>query len=187
VQPLLTPAILGSEQLVLRPDDQTLIARWALKTAILLRFTRERADPPSDERTSWVMTNSSPPPQTGVWLGAYGGSAQAHVHLARHALDPPQGLSIRAFHAELAILNLGRLAVLVLDIPNADRDVLIGTYEPTFERFTVKLWPRLGYNVRWPPVLGLTDDGFGKLAAALENGLIQVFVGAQEFTARPLD
>jgi hypothetical protein len=178
VRPLLTPAILGTERVAIRPREQMLISRWALKTALLLRYVRQPVNPPPEERTTWVMTHEEPPPQAGVWLAAYGGSAHAWVQMSRHNLEPPAGSGVQVFHCELTTFTLGRLLVLVLDVPDADRDVAIGTYEKVFVPFTSKLWPPPGYNVRWPPLLGVDDVSLQKLSEALENGLIQVFVEA---------
>jgi hypothetical protein len=178
VRPVLTPLILGTRRVVLTSGDQTLVARWSVKTATLLRYVRRPFDPPSNVELRWIRDHEMPPPQVGVWLGAYGGSAQAYGHLGRYDLEPPENLAGPPFHAELAALTFGRLVVLVLQFPDAERDLAIGTTHEVFSRFTVKIWPPPGFHVRWPPLLGVDDDGLSKLSQGVQNGLIQVFTEA---------
>jgi hypothetical protein len=175
VQPLLTPMILGQKRVLLDADAQRLIARWAVKTATLARFLRQTNYPTQGE-LQWIRQNDRPPVQNGVWLGAYGGTAQSFLNLSRHDLEPPKLKRAPAFHAELTTLVFLRLFVVVLQFPDAKEDISVGTHDNVMTKFTVKLWPPTGFNVRWPPLLGVDDDGILKFADALGNGLIQVFM-----------
>lgn len=70
---LLEPCVLGTRKVVFGPKAQTVIARWAIKTATLMRYVRDKNFPePRKGELDWLRTNHTPPPQTGVWLGANG-------------------------------------------------------------------------------------------------------------------
>ncbi len=74
-QPILAPLIRGEERTV-SPNEQRLLAAWAVKTALMLDLASGRSIIPTGYYYNFRQVRQALPSQI-VWLGAYNGSQKA--------------------------------------------------------------------------------------------------------------
>lgn len=165
-KPILQPLLEG-RRCGLDIADQTTIALWTLKTAMVL----EGLDPA--ERRVYTQVErehlralSAIPVRTSVWIckavdPSYFMSTK-NRHLAHQDVASPSGASITlAFsHVVLQAFTI-RVPANVGPATRVTVDVRRGPWEIT----TVRVWPAQTSTVSWPPVMGLNGEaGLDSLA-----------------------
>lgn len=168
VEPILTPLILGHDA-SLDMSQQIVVARWVIKTAMVLEFTSEHEPFYTFAERSLVRQENegSLAPSlawTCVWLGSYDGPYQANAHgsvvnfyaQVGNLRTPMPGLS--------TVLSIGSLVCQALTIrvpPSLPRPIPI-RLEPSWRPKTIRIWPS-DEEVRWPPPERVDQDGFDKM------------------------
>jgi hypothetical protein len=156
VRPLLEPMFWG-KQVELATADQTLVARWATKTAVVA----QSIDPPPDRRpviqAEWLRTGTGPAPSTLVGLGIYDGPRHAMALRVQAHRAEPAGIGPATCADELVVVWLEHLVIVVYlwDGP-VDAQAQM---PPQFGHRLIQVWPTSPLIRVWPPSgkLGDTD------------------------------
>jgi hypothetical protein len=189
VKPILSPLFRGTPSM-LTTEEQSIITRWFLKTAMMYEFDDENPHEhyfTAEDRKA-VMESLMVPPETFVFL----------AHHVSHTMDirvraryvplkgferhiPPEGLELPKVHPDDArdyqgysiTFAIGQLAVQLLSLrrpPESKPIALI--FQHNWDGATVQIWPIKG-SVNWPPRLSLGDTGFAafteRLGAPIEE------------------
>lgn len=159
-QTILTPVARGVPagiRIPIQAHAQRTIARWAVKTAVLLQYRQsppERADPQLLQR---IQAKPTPPPNAAVWIGEYAGSSMGRGSLRTVFLRQPNSASNYA-EVKVFTLGVGHLA-LQAAIANAPGSITIQAREELQSYFTA-IFPGNGQVIYWPPLLPLDDATF---------------------------
>ena len=89
IQPTLIPLITG-ERRNLTESEQTLLATWATKIAMVAEHFRPIDDGISQDERTWLMNELTPPAKWFVWIAAYEGKEWGDLSIGqiRLALSP---------------------------------------------------------------------------------------------------
>ena len=171
VKPFLQPLLTG-ESCAVDAIGQTVIALWAVKTAMVL----EALDP--IEKRTYVQQQrerlrlrETIPWRTSIWLAASADPAWFMSTKNRHmgAAEGAAGVSITmAFaHVALQVLTI-RVPETVGPITHVTTDVRRGP----LDQLTVQVWPPRA-TVNWPPPMGLNGemglDAFAERFSAVDH------------------
>lgn len=156
-KPLLAPAIRG-EKLVFSIADQTTIATWAAKTALMSELARLAA--PSDflsrPQHRHLFHHKEPAPGTHVWLAAYKGSKMAWFEQHRLELRGSTECDIGL----ATTMSIGHLVLQVIEVPEKIQMISKSGQLP-------QLWPRPKAPVSFPPVEPYSDEEMSALSRAV--------------------
>jgi hypothetical protein len=159
VRPLLESMFWG-KQAELSSADQTMLARWATKTALVA----QSIEPPPDARpviqADWLKNGEGSPPRTWVGLAMYSGrrhgmSLHVQAYRAAGSIGPPGAAG------EFVIIRLERL-VIVTFLWDGPLDAQVQT-PPRFEHALIQVWPASPLIRVWPPTQKLSEDGMAAL------------------------
>jgi hypothetical protein len=162
-RPLLTP-LFHAEKIVLRPDDQAVIAAWAAKTALMLEFvTLPRHRGADAQHYKDLAAQRRAPEKVHVWLARYEGPA--HVQFAHLPLDIADDATGPPPHPNgfVVALIIRRLVTYVMGHSHP-QDLYIDI-EGDAGKAVTQIWPKR--NITWPPFFAFDDasvatffDGF---------------------------
>ncbi|HZD69827.1 MAG TPA: hypothetical protein VFA45_13250 [Actinomycetes bacterium] len=164
VQPVLSRLIRGQEG-TLDPDQQRLLATWAVKTALMLDLGGRRPFIPTGFYREFRLRRCPLSSQV-VWLGAYRGSRYAAwashraLHVGISSDEPPNGFvsTFTAFRAVFQVaghFTRGNMHV-------EDRRLMIAAL--------ARIWPPRAESIDWPPQkLAFGDDSLAELAQSIEG------------------
>jgi hypothetical protein len=165
-QHLLQPLLTG-ERCELGQADQAILARWALKTAMVLEAldgVPQRAY--TGVQREQLRTDGAIPWRTTAWLAASADSSWFMSCKNRH-LGAGTGKDIAGASITMAFAHLV-LQVLTIRVP---RQVGPATHVTTdvrrgpWDQATIRIWPSQTTEINWPPPLGLNGQtGFDALA-----------------------
>jgi len=115
--PLLSPMINGLPQRM-TPDEQRLISRWAVKTAIMLLYATQSPAGVSSQHRAYLAEGKLPP-NTGIWLTRYRAEPPAYNSWIRtRAIEMRLPGQPDAIHAGQSVtLSLGYYVQQVVLIP----------------------------------------------------------------------
>lgn len=147
----------------LTANQQTSVATWALKTAMVLDdvettsrgghfYTREEAEA--------LRVNGTIPVPTNIWIGRYSDSdLSADGTLV--SLDVPN--RPKAATANISTFLVGHLAIQVATIHNdPQHGELVGSVDLVagdWDKLLVQVWPHGADSVNWPPPVSFTVKG----------------------------
>ena len=160
--PLLGPLIDDNSRFIDTPQ-QTTIAAWAVKTAMVLDSATARASTSSmfytqEERTA-LWASSAIPSRTTVTLARFLGSQDIGVSNTHIRVRGDKGV----FPACITTFLLNCLVVQIVTLhPIAEygnRTIVIGSAEGPWDHLIVSCWPASGRTIYWPPVLALDFSG----------------------------
>ncbi len=149
-RPILTPLIRGKVR-HLDVADQTIIARWAGKTAVTLNAADHATPSRFPNGFVTALKSGEPPPMTQVWFGALDFRAVAGANVRMRISGP-------GFQAQLAVmplLLLGRL--LLVAFVRLDPRALPRLVQHTLQNVLSQIWPPVE-RVRWPPPAALSES-----------------------------
>ena len=144
-RPLLEPMIADTNRVSLTSTEQGLVARWAVKTTLLLGYVERPAHPASPARLSWVRQKDGAPLLTWVYLAAMapgGPTFRGRLHFNTYTNE---ARIIEGGTFRVATLLLRRLVVQVLqmdlvtqvtaepDNPTAFNEIAIQVSKPAQE------------------------------------------------------
>ncbi len=183
----LVTALASGTTTALSPEDQLLLATWAVKTFLVVEttFGQDLLSQPGDRQI--VMSQSRPPAHYRVWASAYVGDiGPLRTTVLASTLDDPEGvLSGRVY---LGTLQVGSL---VLQIGGGDSTVPTGDGVERYGTSTprrVQCFPPLA-SATWPPKEMLDDHTF--IAATQELSILDRRIpngtvpGLHDLTHRP--
>jgi hypothetical protein len=157
--PVLTPMLHGRPA-VLAESDQSTIAQWATKTAIVIAGTTYGAHPVQEAtRRQMLRRNDGPPANVCVAMYAYVGSHRAawltYQPINLRSLGTVQGPNFGYLHS--VAFNLGHLVARVAIFPG-NTTAPPGQDQP----LRVPIWPIEGIQT-WPPPGLLSDADFDRI------------------------
>lgn len=159
------PMIRG-ERTALTPDEQALLARWAVKTVLMIEYTMgKRWQRLPRDLTSWVYAgrlNEIPPPSTEVFLGRLTPSTILIDLVYYVQFDPapeavwPPGPVHYDHVAYRAVLTVGAV---VIEITGTDVERAVRIpWRGQMHEALVPIWPTAG-EVFWPTAVALNEAG----------------------------
>lgn len=139
---------------------QTKLARWAVKTAMVLEsIDSDRTWFYSDCERQLMRAEQSLPPRTSVWIAKC--INQPNIYsAARDLRTTPNSDRVYAYVTTMAF---GSLAFQIVSIkaPAAIPENITLTYDVTegpWEQTLVQVWPTTQKSVGWPPHYGLNSE-----------------------------
>lgn len=152
-------------------QQQHALARWVLKTAMVVEATtaRHRALFYSRDECEQLRCSSVVPPRTAVWIGRYSGSSLG-------ALGTDIWLNLpgepKATNGSVTTLIIGHLVFQVLSFHVSpeyrDGTVTISPKVGPWEDLLLNTWPVTG-SVVWPPHLSFGRSGVLSIRALIDR------------------
>ncbi len=156
-RPVLERLIKPRGDVRLSSDEQTVVAAWLWKLAIMHEHaSRDRY---FNRRERECLIDLNDPPENGVraWVGAYVGDLAANLRGGPGIFSAPRGRVLKGF---LMSMSLGQFAAQLLcvrmpsDLPvKAPGGYDLGSAE-------VQIWPAADVSASWPPAMRLTTSRF---------------------------
>jgi hypothetical protein len=150
--------------------DQLTLARWAVKTAMVLEaIDSNRSWFYSDNERQMMGAVQSLPPRTSVWIATC--INQPNIYsAAKDLLTTPNNDGIHAYATTMAfgsiafqIVSIKTFAAIPENVP-VTYDVTEGPWDQTI----VQVWPTTKKSIDWPPTYGLNSEyGLDALAERL--------------------
>jgi len=160
---------------VLDPDQQTQLARWVTKTAMILDATSTKTRNifyTSSERQSLRDSSTIPEPSvvsigrlSKSSLAAYGTEFKIHVR------EDEQGPA-ETHHANAAVIVVGRLVAEIFTVHLPTRMNRIHRVHPapgSWDRLLVQTWPTSERITTWPPPLSFDLTGQFSIATLMRR------------------
>jgi hypothetical protein len=179
-KPTIERLLSGSGLFCLHKAQQTIVARWAVKTAMVFETT---APPPpkskghfyTQDECEQLRLNSAIPPRTIVWLGQFSGIGlwESGTHIWHNG-----EIAKSAIHGQVITIVLDHLAIQVLTVHVLTENSAVTPNIPQHEapcdwgQLTVPVWPIAG-SISWPPFRSFSADGLfpiGLLVTRFKTG-----------------
>jgi len=142
------------------PSAQSILARWAVKTAMVLEcIDSNRTWFYSKDERQTMRSAQSLPPRTSVWIAKF--INQPNIYSAAKDLRTTAGNN--EAHAYATTMVFGSLALQIVSIKTTlvipenvplNYDVRDGPWDQTL----VQIWPPSQKSLAWPPHYGLDGD-----------------------------
>jgi hypothetical protein len=151
-QPLIRPMISSSLEIALQTPAQELLARWAMKTALMVQYLQPQVLIPESMYARFYRERT-PSPNARVWVGRYDGRTHPsgyHSYLLDATGDTDTGVLHRG-HVIGVTFHVDQLVFQVFD---QDLPGSLGFDFPQdhqeFRSTMLSAWPT-GLSRRWPP------------------------------------
>jgi hypothetical protein len=168
VKPFMAGMVFPGHLTLLNEDRRRLLARWAVKTAMVYEFFKQdgRFYFSPEERSSF-MTSSQPPNDVWVWLGKYDATRPMHASQDRKINNVAN-----AIHLYSLTLTANFFAVQI--VASRDRGPVrkVAVAEMSMGAL-IRIWPaneNPGLLVEWPPRLMLGPTGLSVLDTRFSEG-----------------
>ncbi len=154
--------LFGDEPVTLDRNDQTMLAVWAVKNAMVYEPLRLGAP--------WFFANSERkvlseslrlPPQTSIWIAKC--VEQASVYCSASDLGGVAEVSADQVKAYVTTMGFGPLAIQVLSgkssRPIPQSTTITGDLRPgPWDQVTIQIWPIQSERIAWPASMGLSGE-----------------------------
>ena len=151
------PLIAGQENIVIDPDAQWAISRWAyLKVLLFERIDkRQRLLPERRYREIYESSQSEPtlPAIMSVFLAAHEG--QRHGQYAHRLLADAETRKPELF---VGTITIRHLVVQIIEDIATDSEIKTFQHDPRVASSAARIWP-FRRPFKWPPGPALTDSG----------------------------
>jgi hypothetical protein len=163
--PLLSPMINGGQR-SMTPDEQRLVSRWAVKTAIMFLYATQPRFGVSPQHRACLFEGKLPP-NTGIWLARYRADPPAYNSWIRaRVIEMRQPSQPEATHAGQSVtLTLGYYVQQVLLTPPQWFGQSFTFTTPTALERRVLPIPQEGV-AQWPPAAAVGTDELERNADA---------------------
>ncbi|MGE0448366.1 MAG: hypothetical protein AB7Q29_02165 [Vicinamibacterales bacterium] len=157
VRPFLQPLLAGQAH-VIPPNVQAIIARWAVKTAMVLEAQdpiEKRAYSPA--HCALLRERAAMPWRTSVWLAAAVDPAWVMSTKNRHL--GPEMHEVRGISTTMAFGHLA-VQVLTMNVPASvgpDTEVTTDVRRGPWDQLSVQIWSPQD-ALSWPPSMGLQGE-----------------------------
>jgi hypothetical protein len=149
---------------LVRPIDtaeQASVARWAMKTAMVMESSTRRHRPIFYTRTECAQLRETPnlPFDTSVWIGRYAGQYNI-AFVGTDAFDK-KPVSPDALHGYVNTILFGYVVIQIISFhrpASFDGSLNIKVHPAPWDKLLFQLWP-CGKPVCWPPPLTFSDTG----------------------------
>jgi hypothetical protein len=161
---------------VLSSDQQTLLATWGAKSAMVLEHAVPRTKKiyTFDQR-NYLKENRRPPGGIAVCLSSYNGTRRLHSTLK----NLRAATSERVQTATVAIDNI-ILQVTAGPWPTDRPHRVISGEQRRWEPYVIDIWPIQQQEVAWPPLQQVTDEDLYAFADRFEKGVKLVSPEAEQ-------
>jgi hypothetical protein len=161
------PMVRSGETVLLSPERQTTMARWAIKTAMVYEFTAAPEEPKyfSDAERQAFKERFEIPENLWLWSGRYDGVRPLHAVLRR----APRGLGPPVIHSLTLSANFLVLQVFAYRLAAGD---LARVASATKRERLLLVWPAPGWQ-SWPPNTTIDDDALAVLDDRFVNAMRQ--------------
>lgn len=162
VRPILLPLFVATTDQRIDAAGQSMLARWAVKTAMVFEYVVRRREPyySADERRIFAAPPHEPPAETIVRIASYGGQLRAAASPGVRHLVTMGGEEGRGQGGEISINTL-IVRPVVLQVESSRYAGSTGNQMlllPTpLESRSEWIYPRQHAAVDWPPGRPLTD------------------------------
>jgi hypothetical protein len=160
-RPWLVPMIRGA-QVAITAEAQETIAKWAVKTAVMVHYLHSSPRPVAPGPLRWLLEERGSPSDVWVCLAAHSGTRWG-VWCREECLSwgGPDPVSENAA-GELFTLKVGYLVLQALIWPRGRHTVVHFTEDAL--PFIIQIWPRSDLARVWPPDASLDDEGLFALS-----------------------
>jgi len=171
-------SLLEDVALYLDVSQQTSIAIWATKTAMILDSVAGHSRFYSKTECEQLKTNSTVPLHTSIWIGRYFGRSLSG-NGTDFSIDMNKIIGIA--NGSAVTILVGHLILQVLTIhvqpEYSDRTVSINPNPGRWDKLLTVIWPTSPGITTWPPVLSFTNYGRYPFASLLarwkrKNGIL---------------
>lgn len=170
VRIVLTPLITGKNRNLLG-DQQTLLATWATKIAMVAEHFRPIDDGISQDERTWLMNTLTPPAKWFVWIAAYNGKEWGNLSISqiRITLNPtPVARPSDASHyGQATTFGVGHILFCVVSGSSLDIEARFGGRDADG---LLQIWPACPRSILWPPQTIFGDEQAYTLANILKWG-----------------
>jgi len=146
-------------------EQQTSVALWATKTAMVLDSVRKSEHRRFHKRAECERLRQSSllPDLSFIWLGRYAESTLGLFGTDIRLFDPIPEIFPTIGHGSVNTIVVGHLAIQLLTIhllpEYSDRTIRVGPNTGDWHRITVGIWPAEQKSVVWPPPLSFNTSG----------------------------
>jgi hypothetical protein len=159
VKPIIVPMIYG-QRVKLSPDDQKIIATWALKTTMVGEQLSEGAATIPKARRESLRLTGEPPMDVRVFTAANNGRSSHDTLFHYNTMVATEGEHSGSLIGHAATISIRHLTLQVLTPIDLDQPVF--TYKAPFDAALGQIWPTVGV-VEWPPGGVLAPDALEAL------------------------
>lgn len=167
VKPILIPLIIG-ERRNLSMYDQSVLATWASKTAMVAEYSKPIEDGITQGERTWLMEKQTPPPKWFVWIGAYHGTdwRDLAIFQNRGSLSPaPVASPSKApYYMQATTFGAGHVIFCVLSTSSPH---ILPNFLGLEANGLFQICPSYPRSILWPPAHTLGDTE--------ANGLANIF------------
>ncbi len=169
-KPLIGPMVVGKAAIAMMAESQTLLARWALKTALMVQYLQPQVLIPERFYTSFHR-RGLPSSNGRVWLASYDGKSIPSGHHS-YLLDVSGTTPSGEVHRGNAFGVTFHVDKLVLQVFDHDLPGELGLRFPQsvgqqFDGAVLPIWPA-GRTRSWPPSRRLDEPGLNALKRAFD-------------------
>ena len=154
--PVLRP-LLVDLSVRLSPEQQSLLASWAMKTGVVLDSIHKHTRFYRKEECKNLRENRTIPTGTVVWIGRYLGNG-LHAGQSDFSLDSPPHRKIA--NGCVITFVLGHVVFQILSArprPEHEERRVNVEYRPgSWDKLLTKIWPSADSQIAWPPPLSFT-------------------------------
>ncbi len=154
--PVLRP-LLVDLSVRLSPEQQSLLASWAMKTGVVLDSIYKHTRFYQKEECKNLRENRTIPTGTVIWIGRYFGSG-LHAGLSDFSLDSPPHRKIA--NGCVITFVLGHVVFQILSArprpEHKERRVNVEYRPGSWDKLLTKIWPNADSQIAWPPPLSFT-------------------------------
>lgn len=140
-------------------SQQTLLARWTLKTAMVLDgVTKERSRFYTRTECENLYLNSKIPDRTTIWVGRYYRSGFS-LDGTEVWIDRPGTPKVAKVCATTIVIGHLAIQSVTVHVPPEHKDKEIAGHIPVVDGSLLDIWPSGTRPVNWPPPVSYTDSG----------------------------
>jgi hypothetical protein len=141
------PKIYDGSKKSITQDEQAILANWAVKTAIMIRYAEKEPLVPLCRRR-WLYQHQTPPPDTCIWIGRYDGKGVATIASKSLFIEGNTNLS-KSPNGQSVLFSIGSLFFIVLCLYLKNVRVRVEFPSPIAEHL-FKIFPAKTPNILWP-------------------------------------
>lgn len=152
---------------VLSSDQQTLLATWAAKSAMVLEHASPRAKKiyTFDQR-NYLKENCRPPSGIAVCVARYNGTRRLHSTLKNLRAETAERVQTATVAVDNVIVH-----VTTGPWPTDRPHRVISGEQRRWDPYVVDIWPIQQQEVAWPPAQRVTDQDLYAFADRFERGV----------------